>query len=208
VPEFQQPVVTTNFSHSAVQSSSVQSTPTLTSPPSTSVHVSLVTQINSSSLSAVTETKTTFDQTPLDLYADLNLALTRPMGTTKTNTNVVSATQMAPTVLPIETSGYVSQSETSSTLVDQTNFETSTSSATSISAAQVFTSALPNSLNTTVVAPSMTSGNNVIPPTALSVAKAPVLWSNIEPIVPILDASAKLTIGKLMLKRLNIYPWR
>jgi len=150
VPKFQQHVVTTsNFSHSAVQSDSVQSTSTLTSPhaqPSTSVRVSPVTQINSSSLSAVTEPKTIFDQTPLDLYADLNLALNRPMGTTKINMNVVSATQTAPTVLPIETSGYVSRPETSSTtLVDLTNFEISTISATSISAAEVFTSALPNS---------------------------------------------------------------
>ena len=141
--------------------------------------MSPVTQINRSSLSAVTEPKPIFDQTPLDLYADLNLALTRPMGTTNINTNVVSATQTAPTVLPIETSGHVSQSETSSTtFVDLTNFETSTISATSISAAQVFTSALPNSLNTTVVAPSMTSGNNVIPPIVLPMAKAPVVWSS------------------------------
>ena len=75
VPKFQQPAVTTsNFSHSAVQSDSVQSTPTLTSPhaqPSTSVQVSPVTQINCCSLSAVTEPKTIFDQTPMDLYACL-----------------------------------------------------------------------------------------------------------------------------------------
>jgi len=74
--------------------------------------------------------------------------------------------------LPIETSG---QSETpSTTLVDLANFEIPTISATVISAAQVFTSALPNSSNTTVVAPSITSGN-IIPPTVLPVAKASVV---------------------------------
>jgi len=35
-----------------------------------------------------------------------------------------------------------------------------------------------------------------------------VVLVHIEPIVTILSASAKLTTGKLTLKRLNICPWR
>jgi len=141
-------VTISNIFHPVVQSNPAQSTSILTSSPaqpSTPVQVSSVTQTKSSRFSTVTESRTVFDQTPL---ADLNFSFSCPTENAKTSTNIVSATQTAPTVLPIETSGHVSQPEIpSTTLVDLTNFEISTIPATAISAAQVFTPALPNSSN-------------------------------------------------------------
>lgn len=131
----------------------------------------------SSPTSMSTEVKSIFDQTPMGLYTLLNSPSSHSTGATSTkiNTNIASATQTVPTVLPITATGNASQpGNSSANLVDSTNYEVLIKPVANISAAQVFTSALSNSSNIMAVASSVTSGD-VKSRAVLPAVEAPVV---------------------------------
>jgi len=111
---------------SAQSISALANLPAQPSMPVQELPVSQISAIESSDPTSIsTEAKSNFDQTPIGVYTLLNLPSIHFMGatSTKTNTNIASATQTVPTVLPITVTGNVSQSENLSTnLVDSVKF--------------------------------------------------------------------------------------
>ena len=122
-------------------------------------------------ITSTTKNEVLSEHTPKSLCSLLNLLLTSPLK--KATVAVASATQTVPTVVSINISGTLNQTE-EPTLVDLTNSESTTEFAKTVSASQISSMSYDSNQITEVTKTSLMSGTNVKTPTVLPVVEAPL----------------------------------